>query len=144
MAMKYFVKLVNGVPSGGAVHEGSANLATSKTWAEVKVPAYPQDGYSHTLGPVTLVDGVYCAAWEARPDDSHAFRTQARALQIRQQRDALIKDIEWRYARHARNARTGAPQQDDLFTLDAYVQALADVTKQTGFPWDVQWPKYAP
>jgi hypothetical protein len=142
--MKYFVKIIDGVPSGDVTHEGSSLIAAGETWVEVAVPAYPQDGYKHTLSAATIADGVYRASWQAQPDDTHEARTYARAWQVRQRRDALINDVEWRYSRYERNARTGAPQQDNLASLDAYVQALADVTTQAGFPWDIQWPKYVP
>lgn len=59
---------------------------------------------------------------------------------VRAQRDAKIEAVAWRYERHARQVRLGMFVQDDLAALDIYVQALADVPEQSGFPTDVEWP----
>lgn len=60
---------------------------------------------------------------------------------IRVERDQRIKDIEWRYMRYNRHERLGLPQIDSLEKLDAYVQALANITNQNS-PYNVDWPKY--
>jgi hypothetical protein len=140
--MKYFVKLVDGQPNGEPVPETSSLIESD--WVEFDMPMWPQNGHVHTIGPITQVDGVWSAEWVQVNDGTYDKKTVARARQERENRDARIKAIEWRYARYERNARTGAAQQDDLFTLDAYVQALADVPTQVGFPWDIQWPEYNP
>ena len=140
--MKYFVKLVNGLPDGDAVPEGSALI--TEEWAEFDMPAWPQNGYVHTIGPVSSTNGVLSAEWIAIEDENHAVREQARARMERESRDARIRAIEWRYVRYERNARLNLAQQDNIGALDAYVQALADVPTQAGFPWDIQWPEYNP
>ena len=63
------------------------------------------------------------------------------AAKVRAQRDGLIADVQWRYERHARESRLGLATTDDIAALDAYVQALADVSKQKGFPLKVKWPE---
>jgi len=140
--MRYFVKLVDGQPTGNVVPEG-ASIITS-AWVGFDMPVWPQNGYTHTIGPVTKVNGVWSAEWVAVEDGTHASRTHMRSRMERESRDARIKAIEWRYVRYERNARLGLPQQDDIGALDAYVQALADVPTQAGFPWDIQWPEYNP
>ena len=60
--------------------------------------------------------------------------------QIRADRDRRIEAVMWRYERIGRHYRLGLPMLDDMATLDAYVQALADVPEQPGFPHDVSWP----
>lgn len=61
-------------------------------------------------------------------------------LDIRADRDARIQAVSWRYERYAREARLGMAPTDDINALDKYVQTLAEVPNQTGFPDDVQWP----
>ena len=140
--MKYFIKLVDGIPNGEPVPEGSALI--TEEWAEFDMPMWPQNGYTHTIGPVTEVDGVFSAEWVKVDDGNYAQRSTIKSRQERESRDARIKAIEWRYARYERNARLNLEQQDDIGALDAYVQALADVPTQAGFPWDIQWPEYTP
>lgn len=59
---------------------------------------------------------------------------------VRADRDARIDAVTWRYERHARETRLGMVTTDNLTTLDTYVQALADVPNQPGFPTSVNWP----
>jgi hypothetical protein len=58
---------------------------------------------------------------------------------IRKTRDQKIKEIEWRYNRYYRHQRLGLTQIDSLENLDAYIQALADITKQEN-PYNIIWP----
>lgn len=67
----------------------------------------------------------------------------AHVAQVRAERDRLIGEVQWRYERHAREVRLGLEPSDDIKALDAYVQALADVPKQKGFPGKVKWPVLA-
>lgn len=60
--------------------------------------------------------------------------------ELRARRDSLIAAVAWRYERHAREVRIGLTPTDSLVTLDAYVQSLADLTKQAGFPDSITWP----
>lgn len=62
------------------------------------------------------------------------------AQTARADRDARIAAVQWRYERNARERRLGLPPTDDIATLDNFVQVLADVSKQTGFPADIVWP----
>ena len=59
---------------------------------------------------------------------------------IREKRDQLINLEAWRYERHARESRLGLTPTDDIGELDSYIQALADVPSQPGFPHDIAWP----
>jgi hypothetical protein len=98
--------------------------------------------YTATRLPV-LVDGEWHIIWQEdleTPQDIVAVRTRNAERQQRANRDQLIKEVQWRYERHARLARLEQAQVDDLTELDAYVQALADVTDQPGWPFTVTWP----
>jgi hypothetical protein len=58
---------------------------------------------------------------------------------VRAARDSKIDDIEWRYNRFYRNERLSLPQVDSITALDAYMQALADITNQSD-PYNIVWP----
>ena len=58
---------------------------------------------------------------------------------LRRTRDQLIRLYEWKYVRHARETRLGIPATDNLQELDAYFQALADITNRPD-PNNVMWP----
>lgn len=59
---------------------------------------------------------------------------------VRTMRDEKIAAVEWRVARYLRNERLGLSQVDSIEVLDAYIQALADLPEQEGFPSHVVWP----
>lgn len=58
---------------------------------------------------------------------------------IRIKRDRFMRDNEWRYNRHHREVRLGLTPTEELSSLDEYMQALADVTKQAD-PVNIAWP----
>lgn len=61
---------------------------------------------------------------------------------IRQDRDQRMRDFEWRYTRYYRQERLNiTPTTDQIANLDAYMQALADITKQAD-PYSIVWPTY--
>lgn len=61
---------------------------------------------------------------------------------IRQERDRRMAEFEWRYTRYYRQERLGVnPTTDQITNLDAYMQALADITQQTD-PFNISWPVY--
>lgn len=60
---------------------------------------------------------------------------------IREKRNQLMADFEWRYTRYHRNERLGLTQIDDLQKMDEYMKALADITLQTD-PNNILWPNY--
>ena len=64
------------------------------------------------------------AAYKASKD-----ATQAQA--IRDQRVTKLRDSDWTQV-------LDAPVDQDVWA--SYRQSLRDVTKQTGFPWTVEWP----
>lgn len=63
------------------------------------------------------------------------------AARVRRERDARMAGFEWRYARNAREVRLGLPETDAIAALDGYMQALANVSDQPGFPTEVTWPE---
>ena len=67
---------------------------------------------------------------------------KVKAQRIREQRDGLINNFAWRYERYARNERLNLVQLDNLYEMDSYIQALADLPGQEGFPDSVIFPEY--
>lgn len=61
---------------------------------------------------------------------------------IRIERNKRIAEMDWRYARSQREIRMGSKPSDSIETLDRYIQALADITKQVDDPREVKWPVY--
>lgn len=87
---------------------------------------------------------------EPRPGDNYVANEDgtwidntlvALAAEVRSVRDAKIDAEAWRYQRNARETRLGLTPTDDLVTLDTYIQALAEVPEQAGFPSEVVWPE---
>jgi hypothetical protein len=58
---------------------------------------------------------------------------------VRQIRNQKIKDFESRLLRAFRLQNSGM-SHENIGVLDSYVQALADVPQQPGFPLNVVWP----
>jgi len=60
--------------------------------------------------------------------------------EIRDQRKQKIDAVEWRISRWLSETRQGvSPTTDTISELDAYMQALRDITKQSD-PTNISWP----
>ena len=62
------------------------------------------------------------------------------AKNIRLKRDTLIKNTIWRIQRYEREVRLGIPLTEPVEPLDIYIQTLADIPQQEGFPSNIIWP----
>ena len=89
----------------------------------------------HILGPVftdtTDAEGIVTTA----ADNEAAYKAAKDAEQakaVRQQRGEKLKDSDWTQV---------ADAPVDKAAWATYRQALRDVTQQSGFPWEVQWPE---
>lgn len=60
--------------------------------------------------------------------------------EIRESRDAKIKEVEWRVMRNLSEIRQGLDPTDNITDLDTYIQALRDITSTTKNPLEVSWP----
>ncbi|NBT24970.1 MAG: hypothetical protein EBT09_00130 [Actinobacteria bacterium] len=58
---------------------------------------------------------------------------------VRNRRDGLMQAFSWRIDRWHRNDRLGRFQPDTIASLDAYMEALADLTLQRD-PFRIDWP----
>jgi hypothetical protein len=82
----------------------------------------------YILGPV-FTDGETTAA-----EQEAAYKTMKDAEQaksIRDERNTKLSESDWTQV---------ADAPVDKATWATYRQALRDVTKQTGFPWTIDWP----
>ena len=50
-----------------------------------------------------------------------------------------MKDADWKVLRYERETRLEKTPTDDIVKLDAYMQSLADITKQSD-PFNITWP----
>ena len=63
--------------------------------------------------------------------------------EIRNQRDKIMNDFEWKILRYNREAALVLPFTDsDILSMHQYMQSLADITKQED-PWNIVWPEYS-
>jgi hypothetical protein len=64
-------------------------------------------------------------------EDAKIVVDNQHATSIREQRNKLLSDSDWTQL---------ADSSADKIKWAKYRQALRDITKQTGFPWDIEWP----
>jgi len=69
-----------------------------------------------------------------------SVRNVKRWQEIRETRDAKIKEIEWRIMRNLSETRQGLDTTDNIADLDNYIQKLRDITSSTTNPLEVSWP----
>ena len=81
-------------------------------------------------------------AWEVidlTTEEINAIVNQQWA-EVRESRDAKIKEVEWRVMRNLSETRQGLDTTDNISELDTYIQALRDITSTTTNPLEVSWP----
>lgn len=103
---------------------------------------YFTDGVAYeTMDVISLPTVV---VYEPSPEDiqlQQKLRTRDQWNLIRGERDTKMTDFEWRYTRYHRQVRLGETPVDDIALMDAYMQALADITTQTD-PFNIIWPVF--
>jgi len=82
----------------------------------------------YVAGPI-FVDGETTAAEQEAAYKAQIDADQAKS--VREQRTAKLAECDW-------TQLADAPV--DKAAWATYRQALRDVTKQAGFPWDIEWP----
>lgn len=80
-------------------------------------------------GAPVEVAGVWRQQWIARAATPQ--ETEAQAFEVRGQRNGFLANCDW-------TQLADAPV--DAAAWATYRQALRDISRQAGFPWDVQWP----
>jgi hypothetical protein len=81
--------------------------------------------------------------WEVRDKTAEELEAekQRQWVIVRNQRDKMLSEIDWKYIRHASETRLGLTPTDNLNSLDIYAQALRDITTQED-PYNIVWPIY--
>lgn len=82
---------------------------------------------------VEQIDGKWYTKYSVADLDADGItlKDAEQAKSVREQRNKLLSESDW-------TQLTDAPV--DSVAWAVYRQALRDVTKQDGFPWDVIWP----
>ena len=82
---------------------------------------------------VEQIEGKWYTKYSVADMDAEAIAVKdaEQATAIRQQRGEMLKDTDWTQV---------ADAPVDQAAWATYRQALRDITAQTGFPWDIEWP----
>ena len=109
------------------------------------VPPTMQETKTHRVQmsrTLTQVDGVYVRSYELVPVPPTDIdgRVSKRWEKVRARRADLMDQFEWRIQRYHRQVRLGQTPTDNIAVLDAYMQALADITTQPD-PFQITWPQ---
>lgn len=86
-------------------------------------------GYIVEEASPTLVDGVWTQQWITRTPT--AEETAAKSGEVRTARNQLLTDTDW-------TQTLDAPVNREAWSI--YRQQLRDLSGQTDFPWEVNWP----
>lgn len=79
------------------------------------------------------INGKWFTKWSLADMDAEAIAAKdaEQAKAVRASRNKMLADCDWTQV---------ADAPVDKAAWATYRQALRDVSSQTGFPWDVQWP----
>lgn len=99
-------------------------------------PAYNIHSQRAIVRPPEQVDGTWTQDWDIAQlsDDEIQSILQGNADNVRAQRDALLAETDWVIVK---SVESGEPIPTNIRD---YRQALRDITSQTGFPLEVNWP----
>lgn len=94
----------------------------------------PVADYTEKVEPAEIVDGKWIKAYRKRPATPEEIdaATKDKAAAVRATRDALLSACDW-----TQLADADKKAQGDFVS---YRQALRDIPKQAGFPFNVEWP----
>jgi hypothetical protein len=95
----------------------------------------PADNYTINLERIAVKQGnEWLEQWIETPATPEQIteRTNTKAAEVRSNRNRLLADCDW-------TQLPDAPVDAEAWAT--YRQELRDVTAQSGFPWNVQWPE---
>jgi hypothetical protein len=83
---------------------------------------------------VEQIDGKWFTKYSASDidDQAKAALDTTQAASVRSTRNTRLADCDWTQV---------ADAPGDKAAWATYRQALRDISSQTGFPWDIQWPE---
>jgi hypothetical protein len=86
---------------------------------------------------VEQIDGSWFTKYSVADMDAEtiAAKDAEQATSVRKERDDKLKECDWMVVKSI--------ETQSVFSSEwaTYRQALRDVTAQSGFPWEVQWPE---
>lgn len=102
--------------------------------AATPLPSYDQNTQKIIELPPVQAGGAWRQAWQvvSLPADEQQKIRDARASEVRKQRDARLAQSDW-----TQFPDVSLPNKADWVV---YRQALRDVPSQAGFPFNVNWP----
>jgi hypothetical protein len=120
------------------VLEGAQATPTNHYQYSIRDGVEQIDGQWYTkyiLGPVftdtPAHDDVPAKTAQENETAYHAMKDAEQAKSVRATRDEKLKDTDWTQV---------ADAPVDKTAWATYRQALRDLTKANGFPWDIEWP----
>ena len=66
---------------------------------------------------------------------------ESMAINAKVDRENRLRQIEWRRSRYYDEIALGLTPTEEIIPILQYIQALRDITKQPGFPTEIQWPE---
>ena len=137
---------IDTLPHRIRLSDGSTRTNSSTFTSEELVDA----GYVEVSNPPDFNQETHKLVWSGTEwqtvsltESEISARNNQRWQEIRETRDAKIKEIEWRIMRYQSETRQGVDveeRSDNIVALDAYIQALRDITTTTTNPLEVVWP----
>jgi len=147
-----FIKIENGMPIGNAITEDNLRLLFPQiSFPQIFTPAFvqplgfgmyewtqiPEVFYPNKLieiSPTLRDNGIYYQTWNSieMTDEEKIEATINQKQLIRSQRNHKLRESDWTQV-------DDAPVDKQAWAT--YRQALRDISGQSGFPWEVQWPE---
>lgn len=135
----------------GPYREGYAQIydESKNTWAEAVdkrgTVYWLEDGTEYTMTEFgELPAGALLVKPEPPEEPPPPPKTEEQlAAEVRMLRTGKMNSIQWRISRYQREQSMGRPTTDTAEQYAAvlvYMQNLADVPLQPGFPYEVSWP----
>lgn len=112
-----------------------------EVYPAITISIDPEEQRVKTLAEPRIEDGKIVWAEIVNLTDADKQARLADFKRIAEQRRTyLFNQLSWRYERYNREVRLGLATSDNIADLDAYAQALADISKQPGWPKSIVWP----
>lgn len=131
------------IPERIRLSDGSTRTDSSTFTSDELVDA----GYVEVSNPPDFNQETHKLVWSSTEwqtisltESEISTRNAIRWQEIRETRDAKIKEVEWRVMRNLSETRQGLDTTDNITDLDTYIQALRDITSTTTNPLEVSWP----
>ena len=113
-------------------------------WIQVEDPPIPTVASSQSTGSDPGGNSAQKLTWTGddwKIVDKDEYEHQEQWNRVRERRDKLLEEVQWKIYRYESEVRQGITTTDDISEIDTYVQALRDVPQQdVESPWHVVWP----